>query len=74
MGAFSDMDSARSQASQAADRLAGEMAHARVAVARADNANIYRARVVDLQEGQARSACRRLLQQGMDCMVVQASL
>ncbi|MEQ5769655.1 D-alanyl-D-alanine carboxypeptidase [Halomonas sp. H33-56] len=74
VGAFSDMDSARSQASQAADRLAGEMAHARVAVARADNANIYRARVVDLQEGQARSACRRLLQQGMDCMVVQASL
>lgn len=50
------------------------MSHARVAVARADNANIYRAQVLDLQEGQARSACRRLMEQGMDCMVVQASL
>ncbi|MBN8413793.1 SPOR domain-containing protein [Halomonas denitrificans] len=74
VGAFSDMDSARSQASQAANRLASEMSHARVAVARADNANIYRAQVLDLQEGQARSACRRLMEQGMDCMVVQASL
>ncbi|MGQ7248549.1 D-alanyl-D-alanine carboxypeptidase [Halomonas sp. V046] len=74
VGAFSDAGRARSQASQAADRLVGEMAHARVAVARAGNADVYRAQVVDLQEGQARQACQSLMRQGMDCMVVQASL
>jgi len=74
VGAFSDAGRARSQASQAADRLVGEMAHARVAVARAGNADVYRAQVVDLQEGQARQACQSLVRQGMDCMVVQASL
>lgn len=70
VGAFSSEDSARSQAARAADQLAGQLSHARVAVARADNANVYRARLVDLQESQARTACRHLAQRGMDCMVI----
>ncbi|MDN3555811.1 serine hydrolase [Halomonas maura] len=74
IGAFNDADHARRLAARAADRLATELADARVAVPRVEGAGVYRARLVDMQEGQARSACRRLQAQGMDCMVVQASL
>ncbi|ERL50744.1 hypothetical protein BJB45_19300 [Halomonas huangheensis] len=70
VGAFSSEDHARSQAARAADRLADELGDARVAVARVDSAGVYRARLVDLQESQARTACQSLVQQGMDCMVV----
>nr|WP_300313135.1 serine hydrolase [Halomonas sp.] len=74
VGAFSNADHARVQASEAAEKISSQMANARVSVARADSTGVYRARVVDLQESQARSACQSLQQQGMDCMVVQASL
>ncbi|WP_108447337.1 D-alanyl-D-alanine carboxypeptidase family protein [Halomonas denitrificans] len=74
VGAFSDAGHARSLAARAADRLANELAHARVAVGSAESAGVYRARLVDMNEGQAHTACRRLVAQGMECMVVQASL
>ena len=74
VGAFSDAGHARTLASRAASRLASELADARVAVADAGKAGVYRARLVDMDEGQAHSACRRLVAQGMECMVVQASL
>ncbi|MCK2185170.1 D-alanyl-D-alanine carboxypeptidase family protein [Halomonas getboli] len=74
VGAFSDADHARRLADRAAARLATEMADARVEVPWAENAGVYRARLVDLGERQARNACQRLQSQGMDCMVVQASL
>ncbi|MFG6176510.1 serine hydrolase [Halomonas sp. THAF12] len=74
VGAFSDAEHARRLADRAAARLATELADARVAVPRVEGAGVYRARLVDLHEGQARQACRRLQAQGMDCMVVQASL
>ncbi|WP_089793982.1 serine hydrolase [Halomonas korlensis] len=74
VGAFSDANHARSLASRAADRLASQLANARVAVANAADGGIYRARVVDLNESQAHDACRSLVREGMDCMVVQASL
>ncbi|TDR56957.1 D-alanyl-D-alanine carboxypeptidase [Halomonas ventosae] len=74
VGAFSDAVHARTLASRAADQLASELADARVAVADADKAGVYRARLVDMNEGQAHTACRRLVAQGMECMVVQASL
>ncbi len=74
VGAFSNADHARSLAARAAERLTAELADARVAVPHVAEAGVYRARLVDMQEGQARSACRRLQAQGMDCMVVQASL
>ncbi|MDR9438165.1 MAG: D-alanyl-D-alanine carboxypeptidase [Halomonas sp.] len=74
VGAFSDAGHARTLASRAAGQLASELADARVAVADAERAGIYRARLVDMNEGQAHTACRRLVAQGMECMVVQASL
>jgi len=74
VGAFSDAGHARSLAARAADRLASELANARVAVGSAEPAGVYRARLVDMNEGQAHTACRRLVAQGMECMVVQASL
>ncbi|QFU00218.1 D-alanyl-D-alanine carboxypeptidase DacF precursor [Halomonas sp. THAF5a] len=74
VGAFRDAGHARSLAARAADRLASELAHARVAVGSAESAGVYRARLVDMNEGQAHTACRRLVAQGMECMVVQASL
>ncbi|HSP57201.1 MAG TPA: D-alanyl-D-alanine carboxypeptidase [Halomonas sp.] len=74
VGAFSDANHARNLASRAADRLASQLANARVAVANAADGSVYRARVVDLNESQAHDACRSLVREGMDCMVVQASL
>lgn len=74
VGAFSDADHARRLAARAAERLTAELADARVAVPHVAEVGIYRARLVDMQEGEARSACRRLQAQGMDCMVVQAAL
>ncbi|QFT83491.1 D-alanyl-D-alanine carboxypeptidase DacF precursor [Halomonas sp. THAF12] len=74
VGAFSDADHARRLADRAADQLAAELDEARVDVPWAESAGVYRARLVDLGESQARSACQRLQSQGMDCMVVQASL
>lgn len=74
VGAFSDADHARRLAARAAERLTAELADARVAVPHVAEAGVYRARLVDMQEGEARSACRRLQAQGMDCMVVQAAL
>jgi len=74
VGAFSDAVHARTLASRAASQLASELADARVAVADAERAGVYRARLVDMDEGQAHTACRRLVAEGMECMVVQASL
>ncbi|MGM0981903.1 MAG: serine hydrolase [Pseudomonadota bacterium] len=74
VGAFSDAGHARTLASRAAHQLASELTDARVAVADAEKAGVYRARLVDMNEGQAHTACRRLVAQGMECMVVQASL
>ncbi|GEK73394.1 MULTISPECIES: serine hydrolase [Halomonas] len=74
VGAFSDADHARRLADRAAARLAAELDDARVDVPWVAQAGVYRARLVDLGERQARSACQRLQSQGMDCMVVQASL
>ncbi|MDX1464443.1 MAG: D-alanyl-D-alanine carboxypeptidase family protein [Halomonas sp.] len=74
VGAFRDAGHARSLAARAADRLASELTNARVAVGSAESAGVYRARLVDMNEGQAHTACRRLVAQGMECMVVQASL
>lgn len=71
VGAFNDANQALSLASHAADRLASLMSDVRVAVAESeDERRIFRARLVDLQESDARSACNSLRAQGMDCMVV----
>lgn len=71
VGAFNDADQARSLATRAAARLTDKLRDARVLVAEADGEQrVFRARLVDLQESDAHSACQSLRAQGMDCMVV----
>lgn len=70
VGAFRSADLAQDLASRAADYLQREQVQARAAVTEAPESEIYRARLIDMQEGQAHNACNRLMQQGMDCMVV----
>lgn len=71
VGAFNDPAQARHLATRAADRLTNLLHDARVSVAASDSdQHIFRARLIDLQESDARSACHSLRSQGMDCMVV----
>ena len=71
VGAFNNADQARSLASRAADQLASQLRDVRVSVAESqDERRVFRARLVDLQENDAHSACRSLRANGMDCMVV----
>jgi D-alanyl-D-alanine carboxypeptidase len=75
VGAFSSADQARTLANRAADRLAFQMSGARITVAEHQGDHkVFRARLVNLQESQAYDACRSLVQEGMDCMVVNAGL
>lgn len=71
VGAFSDSSQARALASRAAGYLNAAGAAPSVSVTPTDNGQpLFRARVIDLQENQARQSCRELQQQGMDCVVV----
>ncbi|MGO2131997.1 MAG: serine hydrolase [Halomonas sp.] len=72
VGAFSSLDSARDLAVRAA--RAAQVAEEQVALPQIVGASVYRARLMDMGEGQARNACQRLQASGIDCMVVQASL
>ncbi|MDQ7734823.1 SPOR domain-containing protein [Halomonas sp. SpR1] len=74
VGAFSQEAQARQLAQQAAQRIAQSLG-GRVAVDTVEGQNpVYRARLMALDEQRARQACRELHSQGMDCMVVNASL
>lgn len=74
VGAFSREAQARQLAQQAAQRIAQNLG-GRVAVDTVEGQNpVYRARLMALDEYRARQACRELNSQGMDCMVVNASL
>lgn len=74
VGAFSQETRARQLAQQAAHRI-GENVGGRVEVDTVQGQTpVYRARLVALDELRARQACRELNSQGMDCMVVHASL
>lgn len=74
VGAFSREAQARQLAQQAAQRIAQNLG-GRVAVDTVEGQNpVYRARLMALDEYRARQACRELHSQGMDCMVVNASL
>ncbi len=74
VGAFSQAARAEQLARQAAQRLPHEVG-GRVAIdALEGQTTVFRARVVALDEPRARRACRSLKAQGMECMVVNASL
>jgi len=75
VGAFSNPDNARSLAGRAADRLASDLANARVDIHEAPGSQpLFRARLVNLDENQAYRACRSLARDGIDCMVVGAGM
>ncbi|WP_447554960.1 serine hydrolase [Vreelandella sp. EE22] len=74
VGAFSQASHAEQLAHQAAQRLPNNVG-GRVAVDTLDGQTpVFRARVVALDEARAIQACQTLHAQGMDCMVVNASL
>jgi D-alanyl-D-alanine carboxypeptidase len=74
VGAFSHEAQARQLAQQAAQRIAQSLG-GRVAIDTVEGQSpVYRARLVAFDEQRARQACRELHSQGMDCMVVNASL
>ncbi|WP_404472651.1 D-alanyl-D-alanine carboxypeptidase family protein [Vreelandella venusta] len=74
VGAFSQASRAEQLAQQAAQRLPQSVG-GRVAIdTLGGQSPVFRARVVALDEGRARQACQSLQAQGMDCMVVNASL
>lgn len=74
LGAFTEENLARRMATQASRQL-GTINSGQVAVqATPGQTRLYRARVVSLEEQQAHRACLTLRSQGMDCMVVNASL
>ncbi len=74
VGAFSQEAQAQQLAQQAAQRLTNNLA-GRIAVDTLEGQTpVYRARLVALDEQHAREACRELQIQGMECMVVNASL
>lgn len=74
VGAFSQEMQARHLAQQAANRI-GQGVGGRVEIDTVQGQTpVYRARLVALDEQRARQACRELHSQGMDCMVVNASL
>lgn len=74
VGAFSQEAQARQLAQQAAQRIAQNL-RGRVAIDTVEGQSpVYRARLMALDEQRAHQACRALHSQGMDCMVVNASL
>nr|WP_229755571.1 serine hydrolase [Halomonas lutescens] len=74
VGAFSQASQAEQLARQAVQRLPSSVG-GQVAIDQYQGQTpVFRARVVSLNESQARQACQTLQAQGMDCMVVNASL
>ena len=69
IGSYQESNRARAQAQVAARLIPGEVVITEVEVS---NRKLYRARLVGLQENQARTACQSLVRQGMGCLVVRS--
>ncbi|WP_116474456.1 serine hydrolase [Zobellella maritima] len=67
VGSYRGQDQARAQAVAATRWVQGQVAVSEVEIS---NRKLFRARLVGLQEKQARNACRSLSRRGMDCLVV----
>ncbi|WP_404344524.1 D-alanyl-D-alanine carboxypeptidase [Vreelandella venusta] len=74
VGAFSQASQAEQLARQAVQRLPSSVGGQVAIDQHQGQTPVFRARVVSLNEAQARKACQTLQAQGMDCMVVNASL
>lgn len=69
IGSYHEPDRARANAQAAARLIPGEVAVTEVEIS---NRKLYRARLVGLQENQARNACQSLTRQGFGCLVVRS--
>lgn len=69
IGSYHELDRAHAHAQAAARWIPGEVAISEVEIS---NRKLYRARLVGLQESQARSACQSLTRQGVGCLVVRS--
>lgn len=69
IGSFYEPDRAHAHAQAAALWIPGEVVVTEVEIS---NRKLYRARLVGLQESQARTACQNLARQGMECLVVRS--
>jgi D-alanyl-D-alanine carboxypeptidase len=67
IGSYLAQDRAQAQAQAATRWIPGAVVITEVEIS---NRKLYRARLVGLQENQARTACQSLSRQGMECMVV----
>ncbi|SDN35017.1 D-alanyl-D-alanine carboxypeptidase family protein [Vreelandella arcis] len=74
VGAFSQEDKAQRYARQAAAYLPRDVAGQVAVDAPIGPSRVFRARLMALEEQQARQACDQLRSRGMDCLVVNASL
>lgn len=74
VGAFSDSQSAQAIAGKAAEQVQGlSLEHVAVSNTRGVKGSLYRARLIGLEEKQAKTACKTLSSEGMDCLVVNPS-
>ncbi|WP_242447103.1 D-alanyl-D-alanine carboxypeptidase family protein [Nitrosomonas supralitoralis] len=69
IGSYYESDRAHAHAQAVARWIPGEVAITEVKIS---NRKLYRARLVGLQENQARSACQSLARQGIECLVVRS--
>jgi len=69
IGSYHEPSRAHANAQAAARWIPGEVAVTEVEIS---NRRLYRARLVGLQENQARSACQSLMRQGIECLVVRS--
>lgn len=69
IGSYQESDRAHANAKAAARWVPGEVAVTEVEIS---NRKLYRARLVGLQENQARNACQSLTRQGFGCLVVRS--
>ncbi|SEF78842.1 D-alanyl-D-alanine carboxypeptidase family protein [Nitrosomonas ureae] len=69
IGSYHEPSRAHAHAQAAARWIPGEVAVTEVEIS---NRRLYRARLVGLQENQARSACQSLMRQGIECLVVRS--
>ncbi|MBP6075647.1 MAG: D-alanyl-D-alanine carboxypeptidase [Nitrosomonas sp.] len=69
IGSYLAHDRAQAQAQAATRWIPGAVVITEVEIS---NRKLYRARLVGLQENQARTACQNLSRQGMECMVVRS--
>lgn len=69
IGSYHEPSRAHANALAAARWIPGEIVVTEVEVS---NRRLYRARLVGLQENQARSACQSLTRQGIECLVVRS--